>query len=143
MDPTKHEVEALLKDVAAVENAVRARAPQEPPLYVALGITIFFIGLAVDLNNVGGIASTVAVILVAAAFAVTVGTNVSYLRRYQQVRTRSTPTWLEWVLGLWGAAAVLVLGTLLDTAVTFSFALGGALGAAPFLLWARQLRRES
>ena len=77
------------------------------------------------------------------ALAVTVGTNVPYLRRYRQVRTRSTPKWLEWALALWSAAALFVLGILLDGTIGFSFTLGGIVGAVPILLWAERLRRTA
>jgi hypothetical protein len=51
--------------------------------------------------------------------------------------------WVEWALGLWSAFAVLVLGFLLDGTISFSFTLGGILGAVPFLLWAERLRRTA
>jgi len=133
----------MLRGAGEVETAVRAGAPQEYPLYVGMGVTILFLGMAVDLNDAGGLASVVGAALVLIAFAVTVGTNLSYLRRYRRVRARSTPMWVEWALGLWSAVAVLGLGFLLDGTISFSFTLGGILGAVPFLLWAQRLRRTA
>ncbi|MFY9915282.1 MAG: hypothetical protein WAK18_11490 [Nocardioidaceae bacterium] len=142
MEPKKQDAEAMLRDAGEVESAVRARAPQEPPLYVAMGLTILLYGLAIDLNdNSGGVTGLLGVTLVVVAVAVTVGTNLPYWRRWRQVRTRSTPMWLEWALGLFSAAALFSLGILLDGTIGFSFTLGGLLGAAPTLLWARRLRR--
>ena len=122
---------------------MRARAPQEYPLYVGMGLTILLIGLAGDLNDAGGVASVVGATLAVVALAVTVGTNLPYLRRYRQVRTRSTPKWVEWVLGLWSVAALVFIGILLDGTIGFSFTLGGIVGAVPFLLWAQRLRRTA
>jgi hypothetical protein len=59
------------------------------------------------------------------------------------VRTRSTPKWLEWALGLWSAAALFFVGIALDGTIGFSFTLGGIVGAVPFLLWAQRLRRTA
>ncbi len=143
MEPTKPDAEAMLKDAGRIETAVRARAPREAPLYAGMGLTILLIGLAVDLNDAGGVASVVGATLVLVALAVTVGTNLPYLRRYRQVRVRSTPMWLEWALGLWSAAAVFSIGILLDGTIGFSFTLGGFVGAVPFLLWAQRLRRTA
>jgi hypothetical protein len=144
MEPTKQDAEAMLKDAGEIETAVRARAPQEHPLYVGMGLTILLVGLARDLNDVGGVASVVGATLVLVALTVTVGTNVPYLRRYRQVRMmRGTPKWLEWALGLWSVAALLFLGILLDGTIGFSFTLGGIVGAVPFLLWAQRLRRTA
>ena len=122
---------------------MRARAPQEHPLYVGMGLTILLVGLAVDLNDAGGVAGVVGAALVVVALAVTVGTNLPYLRRYRQVRTRRTPMWVEWALGLWSAAALFTVGLLLDGTIDFSFTLGGIVGAVPFLLWAERLRRTA
>ena len=99
--------------------------------------------MAVDLNDAGGVASVVGATLVLVAFAVTVGTNLRYLRRYRKVRTRSTPKWLEWALGLWSAVALFSIGFLLDGTIGYSFTLGGIVGAVPFLLWAERLRRTA
>ena len=139
MEPTKQDAEAMLKGAGETEIAVRARAPQEYPLYVGMGVTILLVGLAVDLNDAGGMASVVGATLALVALAVTVGTNLTYFRRYRQVRMRSTPNWLEWALGLWSAAALFFLGILLDSTIG-SFTLGGVVGAVPFLLWAQRLR---
>lgn len=133
----------MLKDAGEIETAVRARAPQEHPLYVGMGLTILLVGLACDLNDAGGVAGVVGATLVLVAVAVTVGTNVPYLRRYRQVRMRRTPKWLEWALGLWSAAALFLLGVPLDGTIGFSFTLGGIAGAVPFLLWAQRLRRAA
>ncbi len=144
MEPTKHDAEAMLRDAGKIETAVRARAPQEYPLYVGMGLTLLLIGPAVDLNAASGVAAGVlGAALVVAAIAVTVGTNLRYLRRYRQVRTRRTPKWVEWALGLWSAAALLGIGNLLDDTIGFSYTLGGIVGAVPFLLWARRLRRTA
>jgi uncharacterized YccA/Bax inhibitor family protein len=140
MEPTKQDAEAMLKDAGEIETAVRARAPQEHPLYVGMGLTILLVGLAGDLNDAGGVASVVGATLALVALAVTVGTNVPYLRRYRQVRVRSTPKWVEWAFGLWSVAALLFLGIPLDGTIGFSFTLGGIVGAVPFLLWAHRLR---
>ncbi len=143
MEPTKQDAEAMLKGAGEVETAVRARAPQEYPLYVGMGLTILLIGLAVDLNDAGGVAGVVGAALVLVALAVTVGTNLPYLRRYRQVRTRRTPMWVEWALGLWSAVALFSVGILLDGTIGFSYTLGGIVGAVPFLLWAQRLRRTA
>src|SRR5262245_56712179 len=107
MEPTRQNAEAMLQDAGKIETAVRARTLCEHPLYVGMGLTVLFIGLAVDLNDAGGVASVLGAALVVAAIAVTVGTNLPYLRRYRQVRKRRTPMWVEWALGLWSAAALL------------------------------------
>ena len=143
MEPTRHDAEAMLQGAGAIETAVRARAPQEFPLYVGMGLTILFIGLAADLNDAGGAASVVGALLVLVALAVTVGTNLPYFRRYRQVRVRRTSKRVEWALGLWSAAALVGLGILLDGSIGFSFTLGGLVGAVPFLLWAQRLRRTA
>ena len=143
MEPTKQDAEAMLRGAGEVERAVRAGTPQEHPLYVGMGLTILLIGLTVDLNDAGGAASMVGAALALVALAVTVGTNVRYLRRFRQVRMRRTPMWLEWALGLWSAAALFSLGILLDATIDCSFTLGGIVGAAPFLLWAERLRRTA
>ncbi len=141
MEPSNQDAEAMLKDAGEVESAVRARAPQEHPVYVGMGATILLFGLAIDLNdNDGGWLGLLGMALVVAAIAVTVGTNLPYLRRARQVRTRRTPIWLEWALGIWSAAALFSIGTLLDGAIVFSFTLGGIAAAVPFLVWARRLR---
>ncbi len=139
MEPTKQDAEAMLKGAGEIETAVRARAPQEHPLYVGMGLTILLIGLACDLSDAGVVGAA----LVLVALAVTVGTNVPYFRRYRQVRTRSTPRWLEWALGLGSAAALFFLGVQLDGTLGFSYTLGGIVGAVPFLLWAQRLRRTA
>jgi hypothetical protein len=144
MEPTKQDAKAMLEDAGTIETAVRARAPQEYPLYVGMGLTIVLIGLVSDLNDGAGVASVVgAALALVVIVAVTVGTNVPYLRRHLQVRTRSTPKWLEWALGLWSAAALFSLGILLDGTIGFSFTLGGIVGAVPFQLWAQRLRRTA
>ena len=143
MEPMRQDAEAMLRDAGAIETAVRARAPKEHPLYVGMGLTILLIGLVVDLNDTGGVAGAVGAALALGALAVTVGMNVPYLRRYRQVRKRSTPQWLEWALGLWSAAALFSVGALLDGIIGFSFTLGGIVGAVPFLLWAQRLRRTA
>jgi len=143
MDPMQRDAEAMLRGAGEIETAVRAGAPREYPLYVGMGITILCLGMAVDLNDAGGLASVLGATLVLLAFAVTVGTNLRYLRRYRQVRTRSTPTWVEWALGLWSAVALFSIGFLLDGTIGFSFTLGGIVGAVPFLLWAERLRRTT
>ncbi len=142
MEPKKQEAEAMLTDAEEVESAVRARDPQEYPVYVAMGLTLLLFGMAIDLNdNSGGVAGLLGVTLVVVAVAVTVGTNLPYLRRWRQVRARRTPMWLEWALALWSAAALFSLGSLLDGTIGFSFTVGAIVGAAPTLLWARRLRR--
>ena len=133
----------MLEGAGAVETAVRARAPQEYPLYVGMGLTILLVGLAVDLGDAGGVASVVGGTLTLVALAVTVGTNLVYARRYRHVRRRSTPKGVEWALGLWSAAALFGLGILLDGTIAFSFTLGGIVGAVPFLVWAQRLRRTA
>jgi hypothetical protein len=128
----------MLRDAGQVGTAVRARAPREYPLYVAMGLTILLLGAAVDLNGAG-----VGTILVMVALAITVATNGAYYLRYRKVRARSTPMRVEWALGLCAAAAYFALGTLLDGTIGFSFTLGGLVGAVPFLLWAQRLRRAA
>ena len=141
MEPTRRNAEAMLRDAGKIETTVRSKVPQEHPLYVAMALTTLLLGMAVDLNIAGGVASMVGATLALVALAVTVATNFLYLRRYRQVRMRRTPKWLEWGLGLWSAAALFTLGILLDDTVGFSFTLGGTVGAWPFLLWAQLLRR--
>lgn len=143
MEPTQHSAEAMLRGAGAVETAVRASAPREHPLYDGMGITVLLVGLAVDLNDAGGAASAVGASLVLLALAVTVVTNALYYRRYRQVRSRTTPLWLEGMLGLVSAGALFSLGLALDDTVAYSFTLGGVAGAAPFLLWALRLRRSA
>ena len=92
MEPTKHDAEAMLKGAGEIETAVRARAPQEHPLYLGMGLTILLVGLAVDFNDADGVASVVGATLALVALAVTVvGTNLPYLRRYRQVRNPEDP----------------------------------------------------
>ncbi len=145
MEPTQQDAEAMLKDAAGIETAVRARAPQEYPLYFAMGFGFVCCGLFFDLGGDNdGVGAAVAVaVLAAVLLAVMVGTHVPYLRRYRQVRTRSTPAWLEWALAAWAAAALFFLGILLEGTIGFSFTLGGIVGAVPFLLWAERLRRTA
>ena len=143
MEPTKQDAEAMLKDAGEIETAVRARAPKEHPLYVGMGLTILLIGLAVISTTPAGWPAWWERLSRWSPRRRTVGTNVPYLRRYRQVRMRSTPKWLEWALGLWSAAALFCLGILLDGTIGFSFTLGGIVGAVPFLLWAQRLRRTA
>lgn len=135
----------MLKDAGEIESVVRARAPREHPLYFAMGLGFVGMGLFFDLGGDNdSVRATVAVVVVAVILlAVMAGTHVPYLRRYRQVRTRSTPKWLEWALGAWAAAALFLLGILLDDALDFSFTLGGIVGAVPFLWWAQRLRRTA
>ena len=143
MEPTKQDAEAMLKDAGEIETAVRARAPQEYPLYVGMGLTILLIGLAVDLNDAGGVASVVGATLVLVALAVTVGTNVRLPASVPAGADAEHPE----VAGV-GARALerrrpVLLGILLDGTIGFSFTLGGIVGAVPFLLWAQRLRRTA
>ena len=143
MEPTKQDAEAMLRDAGQVGTAVRARAPREYPLYVAMGLTILLLGAAVDLSVAGGAASVLGTVLVAVALAITVATNGAYYLRYRHVRARSTPMRVEWALGLCAAAAFYSLGLALNGATGLSFTLGGLAGAVPFLLWAQRLRRAA
>jgi hypothetical protein len=144
MEPTKQDAEAMLKDAGAIESAVRARAPQEYPLYLAMGLGFVCCGLFFDLGDNDSVGAAVAVaVLTVVLLAVLAGTHVPYLRRYRQVRMRSTPTWVEWALAAWAAAALFSLGALLDGTITFSYTVGGIVGAVPFLLWAERLRRTA
>ena len=143
MEPTRQDAEAMLKDAGGIETAVRARAPQEHPLYFATGLVFVLAGLLFDLggdNSGAAVAVTVVGVLVLAVMA---GTHVPYWRRYRQVRTRSTPKWLEWALAACGAAALFGLGILLNGTIGFAFTLGGIVGAVPSLLWAWRLRRTA
>ena len=142
MEPTRQDAEAMLKDVGGIESAVRARAPQEYPLYFATGLTFVLAGLLFDLggDDSGGGAAVAVMGVGVVLLAVMAGTHVPYWLRYRQVRTRSTPKRLEWALAAWGAAALFGLGFLLDGTIGFAFTLGGIVGAVPFLLWARRLR---
>ena len=135
----------MLKDAGKMETAVRARVPQEHPLYFATGLSFVLYGPVLDLlvNGAGRGATVAAPLIVVAILAVTVATHLPYWRRYRQVRMRRTPKWVEWALALWGAAALFTLGILLDGALGFSFTLGGLLGAVPSLLWAERLRRTA
>ncbi|RSM72256.1 hypothetical protein DMB66_06610 [Actinoplanes sp. ATCC 53533] len=144
MEPTRQDAEAMLKDAGGVESAVRARAPREHPLYFATGLVNVLAGLALDLgsDDSGGAAAVVTVAGVALV-AVMVATHVPYWWRYRKVRRRSTPKWLEWALAAWGAAALFVLGFLLNDTIGFAFTLGGIVGAVPSLLWAERLRRTA
>ena len=145
MEPTKQDAEAMLKDVGGIESAVRARAPQEHPLYFGMGLACVLNGLVFDLGGDNdGVGAAVAVaVLAVVLLAVLAATHVPYWRRYRQVRMRSTPKWLEWALAAWAAAALFLLGILLNGTIGFSFTLGGIVGAAPFLLWAERLRRTA
>jgi hypothetical protein len=146
MEPTKQDAEAMLKDAGQIETAVRARAPQEHPLYFATGLVYVLAGLLFDLgggDDSGGAAVAVTVLGVL-VLAVMAGTHVPYYwRRYRQVRNRSTPKRLEWALAAWGAAALFALGFLLNDTIGFAFTLGGIVGAVPSLLWAQRLRRTA
>lgn len=144
MEPTRQDAEAMLKDAGGIESAVRARAPQEHPLYFATGLVYVLAGLLFDLGGDSGDSAGVAVTVVGVVvLAVMAGTHVPYWRRYRQVRTRRTPKWLEWALAAWGAAALFVLGILLNDTIGFAFTLGGVVGAVPSLLWAARLRRTA
>lgn len=140
MEPTRQDAEAMLKDVGGIESAVRARVPQEHPLYFATGLTFVLAGPLFDLGGDGGGAGVAVTVLGVLILAVMAGTHLPYWRRYRQVRTRRTPKWLEWALAAWGAAALFVLGSLLNGTIGFAFTLGGILGAVPSLLWAERLR---
>ena len=144
MEPTRQDAEAMLKDAGGIESAVRARAPQEHPLYFATGLVIRARRAGLRSRRRRQRGAAVAVTVVGVVFlAVLVGTHVPYWLRYRQVRKRSTPKWLEWALAAWGAAALFALGILLDDTIGFSFTLGGIVGAAPSLLWAERLRRTA
>jgi membrane associated rhomboid family serine protease len=149
MEPTKQDAEAMLTGAGGIESAVRARAPQEHPLYFAMGLTFMLTGLIFDLTRAGdggdyGATATVAVLVVAVVVvAVMVATHLPYWRRYRQVRKRSTPKWLEWALGAWFAASLFGLGILLNGSIGFSYTLGGIVAAVPCLLWAERLRRTA
>ena len=145
MDPTKQDAEALLKSAGAVESAVRDRAPREHPLYVATGLGFVVMGLLFDLGgDADSVAAAIAMaVLTVVLVAVLAGTHLPYLRRYRQVRVRRTPQWLEWAFAAWAAAALFVLGILLDGTIDFSYTLGGLVGAVPFLVWAERLRRTA
>ena len=134
----------MLKDACGIETAVRARAPQEHPLYFATGLVYMLAGLLFDLggDESGGAAVAVTVVGVL-VLAVMAGTHVPYWRRYRQVRTRSTPKRLEWALAAWGAAALFALGILLNGTIGYAFTLGGIVGAVPSLLWAERRRRTA
>lgn len=144
MEPTRQNAEAMLTNAGEIETAVRARSPREHPLYFATGLVYVLAGLLFDLGSgtSGGSAVAVAVIGMA-LFAVMAATHVPYWRRYRRVRRRSTPKWLEWAFAVWGAAALFVLGILLNGTIGFAFTLGGIVGAVPSLLWAEQLRRTA
>jgi NhaP-type Na+/H+ or K+/H+ antiporter len=144
MEPTRQDAEARLKDAGGIESAVRARAPQEHPLYFATGLVFVLAGLLFDLGRDDSGGAAVAVMVVGVVLlAVMVATHVPYWLRYRQVRKRSTPKWLEWALAAWGAAALFVLGSLFDGTIGFAFTLGGIVGAVPSLLWAERLRRTA
>lgn len=145
MDPTKQDAEAMLRGAGEIESAVRARAPREYPLYVAMGLGFVCFGLFFDLggDNDSVAASVVVAVLTVVFVAVLAGTHVPYLRRHRQVRVRTTPQWVEWTLAAWGAAALFSLGILLDGTLDLSFTLGGIVGAVPFLAWAERLRRAA
>ena len=147
MRPTKQDAEAMLKDAGEIETAVRARAPQEHPLYFATGLVYVLAGLLFDLgggdDSRGAAVEVTVTALGVLVLAVMAGTHVPYWRRYRQVRTRRTPKWLEWALAAWGAAALFGLGILLNGTLGFAFTLGGIVGAVPSLLWAERLRRTA
>lgn len=145
MEPTKQDAEAMLKDAGEIESAVRARAPREHPLYFAMGLACLLNGLFFDLggDNDSVAAAAAVAVLAVVLLAVVATTHLPYWRRYRQVRKRNTPKWLEWALAAWAAAALFLLGFLLDATTGFAFTLGGIVGAAPFLLWAERLRRTA
>lgn len=115
------------------------------PLYFAMGLVFVLAGLLVDLgggdDDSGGAGVAAVTVVGVVVLAVMVATHVPYWLRYRQVRKRSTPKWVEWALAAWGAAALSVLGILLNGTVVFAFTLGGIVGAVPSLLWAERLRR--
>lgn len=143
MEPAKQDAAAMLQGASGVESAVRARAPREHPLYFATGAVYALAGVVLDLGDSDGGGPAVAVTTAGVALiTVMVITHVPYWLRHRQVRTRSTPTWLEWLLAGWGAAALFVLGILLTDTIDLAFTLGGLVGAVPSLLWAERLRRN-
>ena len=133
----------MLKDAGGIESAVRARAPQEHPLYFATGLVYVLAGLLFDLGGDSGGAAVAVTVVGVLVLAVMAATHVPYWLRYRQVRTRRTPTWLEWALAAWGAAALIIFGLLLNGTIGFAFTLGGIVGAVPSLLWAERLRRTA
>ena len=123
MEPTKQDAEAMLKDARAIKSAVRARAPQEYPLYFAMGLAFMCFGLFFDLggdNDSVGAAVAVALLTVV-LLAVLVATHLPYFRRYRQVHTRRTPKWLEWALAAWAAGALFLLGILLNGTIDLAY----------------------
>lgn len=146
MEPTRQDAEAMLAEAGGIESAVRARTPQEHPLYLWSGLALVPVGLVLDLNrgrDSDSLIATVVGILAMMALAAFVVVHVHYWRRYRQVRVRRTPSWLEWALAAWGAAALFGLGFLLAGVIGFAFTLGGIVGAVPTLLWAERLRRTA
>ena len=103
MEPTRQDAEAMLKGAGGIESAVRARAPQEHPLYFATGLVYVLVGLLFDLGGGNSGAAVAVTVLGVLVLAVMAGTHVPYWLRYRQVRNRRTPKWLEWALAAWGA----------------------------------------
>ena len=110
-----------------------------------MGLGFVCCGLFLDLGGDNdSVAAAVAVaVLTVVLLGAMVGTHLPYVRRYRQARTRRTPMWLEWALAAWAAAALFLVGILLDDTLNFSFTLGGIVGAVPFLLWGERLRRTA
>lgn len=144
MEPTKQDAETMLTGAGAIGSAVRARVPEEAPLYLWTGLVPLFAGLVIDLNRDGdSTMATVAGILAMLALAGFLTVHFLYWRRYRQVRMRGTPKWVEWALAAWSVIALFGLGSLLDGSIDVAYTLGGLLGSVPTLLWAERLRRTA
>lgn len=54
-----------------------------------------------------------------------------------------TPNWLAPAFFAWVLATTILLPGLLDGTINFAYGLGGILGAAPLLVWAKRLSRNA
>ncbi len=130
----------MLEQAGGIQLAVRARTPREHVPFLAWGLFVALFGPIRDLGD----DSVLGGILLWVAPAVSAAILVTYLRRSRQVRVRPrTPNWLALAFGAWVVAATAVLQGLVDGTISFAYSLGGVLGAAPLVLWAKRLRRNA
>ncbi|MGH9154488.1 MAG: hypothetical protein ACRD1K_01205 [Acidimicrobiales bacterium] len=140
MEPTKQDAEAMLEEAGGIQLAVRTRTPREHVPFLAWGVLVALIGPVRDLGDDSVLGS----ILMWLAPAVSVGLLVNYMRQSGKVRVRPrTPNWLALALAAWVLATTILLPGLLDGTIDFAYGLGGILGAAPLLVWAKRLSRNA
>ena len=139
MQPTKHEAQAMLTDAGHAGQAVHARIPKEHVPFLAWGAFMAIVIPGFDLFDraIWGWA-TMAVALVLFA-----GTAVYFAMRERDVRVADrTPSW-TWVALTAGVCAGGAIAEGLDSAIAFSYVIGGIVAAVPLVLWGERLRRDS